>query len=1678
MSGGTITPEARVGNVPIQQSAQGVVVPLVYGKNRVGVNLIWYGDFESVEKQESQGGKGGIDTVSFDYYAAIIGAVGQGSLGINRVWRAQQKYLAAEMGDKLGLEWYNGSAGQGVWTWLQSTHSGQHVHEGGGGGFAITNMFVNEGVITVWFASQPSPPFAVGSQITVGGMDPAEHNGTFTVQACTTESVSYASQVTALAESYGSVTSTSKTLQHEDIGYSGTAYLACVRYALDQGAQIPNHTAEVTNMATGPTPLPMVIVRDLLTRCGIDNSIVQADGVDAYATAMGITCSPAITSATPTADLIDQLAVINNVGIVPSEGKLKFVPYAAQAVGDFTPNLTPAYDLTDDDFIAPGGDPITITRKSEADTFNHVQCEFADALLDYNTSITEAKDDESISRSGLRTKDKITLLGVTNANVARLVAQQVLQREIAVRNAYEFTLSPRHVLLEPMDFVTLTDSLLGLDKLVVRITSVNEQDDGTIKISAEDAPLSAFNPALYAYQSNAGFIANYNIDPGNVTAPAFFEPPSAKTTTGLEVWCAVSGQSPNWGGCDVWVSMDGTNYKFDQTIERGSRYGTLSAALPSGATTGLSVNLAGLGGQLLSGSLADAAALNTLCWVGDATGGEFLSYQVASMTAANAYTLDGLLRGAYGTLTSAKAAGSQFVRVDGGIGKSEPLDPQMVGKTIYFKFCSHNIYGAQKQSLVGVQAYSYTITGNMLKLSNTGEALNPSWSPQTITVPSNADGTGSVTGQTTALTLYAGEIKVPFSAETTDAAMPAGSVRIVSATPTAGLTVSGPVLSETSASWTVDALTAQQTTLTVLLRYKNSLGNVYDVGTTVQVTQLRAGVSGSTPPSVDVSGYTGFSVNAGGLFSPATATLSAVIEGITGATYSWSITGATPATANTSSVVITPQTGVSTISAVLTVSAPGLANPITKTVAMPVVYSGQPGQAGANGVQSAYPSIYIWTSSSTPPARPTTNSTYTWATAGYTAPAGWATIAPNNTAPNQYLWEITVPLAVSATTASSALTWTNTSYPIRNTAYNGSNGIDGTDGLNGTRTAVLDLYRWSTGAPTTFPSGSSTYTWATSQFTSPGTLNGWTQTPGTPSAGQSLYLLSQLYADSAVTATSTVAWSATTPRVISLAGTNGAAGSAGTNGANGANGTRTAVLEVYRWAASAPTSFPSGTSTYTWATGAFTTPGTPNGWSLTPAAAVSGQTLWACSVVYADQGTTATNAVTWNTSTAYAVGAAGTSGTNGSNGSNGTNGSATYLVTRTLNSSSAPTAAETQTAIGRAAIVGDIAVVNYNSGNASIQYRYTATGYVQQSAYMTGSLIVQGTITSNLIAASGISCDKLSSGNMTSGTASKAIIQLGQSGAVIGTLQSSLNVRKITSDTSLVNIAAQNNLDGNVAIWGHSAAQVNGGNGTTGSHTAENTFSTWQRLGALGSGLANAGVWGFTYADNVNSKGGVFERYTGTNSGNTGILNKAIHLATASYCAHSPSGRGKIYIVDGSGPFTGFHEGMIDLNESIEIGDIVTDIDVFYRHSISNVLFSVARSNDANNSRVLGIVSNILPIGFGIPGILWVDEQTFNDEDLGPSTKMVIHPDFEIEALQSQYKVVQINALGEGQLNVCGQNGNINAGDLLVSSAIPGKCMKQDDNIVRSNSVAKARESVVFDDPAQIKMIACIYLCG
>lgn len=60
-------------------------------------------------------------------------------------------------------------------------------------------------VATLGFANRATPPFTVGQSITVAGVTPTGYNGTYTVTACTTTSVSYANTTTGVMTAVGTI---------------------------------------------------------------------------------------------------------------------------------------------------------------------------------------------------------------------------------------------------------------------------------------------------------------------------------------------------------------------------------------------------------------------------------------------------------------------------------------------------------------------------------------------------------------------------------------------------------------------------------------------------------------------------------------------------------------------------------------------------------------------------------------------------------------------------------------------------------------------------------------------------------------------------------------------------------------------------------------------------------------------------------------------------------------------------------------------------------------------------------------------------------------------------------------------------------------------------------------------------------------------------------------------------------------------------------------------------------------------------------------------------------------------------------------------------------------------------------------------------------------------------------
>lgn len=95
----------RLDSLRITSSTEGAVIPRVYGRMRMGGNIIWATDFrEEVNTTTQGGGKGGgggkVQTTEYLYYASFAVAVCEGPItGIGRIW-ADGKLL-----DTAGITW-------------------------------------------------------------------------------------------------------------------------------------------------------------------------------------------------------------------------------------------------------------------------------------------------------------------------------------------------------------------------------------------------------------------------------------------------------------------------------------------------------------------------------------------------------------------------------------------------------------------------------------------------------------------------------------------------------------------------------------------------------------------------------------------------------------------------------------------------------------------------------------------------------------------------------------------------------------------------------------------------------------------------------------------------------------------------------------------------------------------------------------------------------------------------------------------------------------------------------------------------------------------------------------------------------------------------------------------------------------------------------------------------------------------------------------------------------------------------------------------------------------------------------------------------------------------------------------------------------------------------------------
>ena len=511
-------------------------------------------------------------------------------------------------------------------------------------------------------------------------------------------------------------------LPEHALPYSGLAYVAgYIDLSSSGGVDTYNFELQGLLRALGdgidcnPADITNYIMSDAVNGIGITGINAAAlTNFWTYCQAADLLGSLPLTDQSKAYEIVNNLCAATNTMVFDSQGELKFVPRCEEIITannvTYTPDLTVQYDLDEDDFLEfDDGTLVKFERVDASETYNQATVEFINRANGYEVETVDQQVLADISKRGLRPASTATYHFFHTKARAEQVALELALKSCYMRVTYTFRLPWNFCRLEPGDIVTLSLSTgpFLLNRVPVRIETVDEDEDGELEFTAKPLMSGIASPAKYTVFDSDRASRDLNVDPGDSTSPVIFEAPDP-ISGATKTFIAAAGGG-NWGGCNIWASDDGSTYRQIGSLAGACRYGELTAGLPVGDAVDiintLAVDLSDSGGELGSGTQADAQNMRTLCWVD----GELIAYQTATLTGVHKYNLSYLVRGRYNSPIIAHAAGSRFVRMDSDrlFGYEFPVDN--IGKTFYAKLQSFNIYGSGAQDLSNVSAVSHTI---------------------------------------------------------------------------------------------------------------------------------------------------------------------------------------------------------------------------------------------------------------------------------------------------------------------------------------------------------------------------------------------------------------------------------------------------------------------------------------------------------------------------------------------------------------------------------------------------------------------------------------------------------------------------------------------------------------------------------------------------------------------------------------------------------------------------------------------------------------------------------------------------------------------------------------------------------------------------------------------------------
>tara|TARA_R110000822_G_scaffold84867_3_gene199020 strand:- start:3853 stop:5220 length:1368 start_codon:yes stop_codon:yes gene_type:complete len=164
------------------------------------------------------------------------------------------------------------------------------------------------------------------------------------------------------------------------------------------------------------------------------------------------------------------------------------------------------------------------------------------------------------------------------------------------------------------------------------------------------------------------------------------------------------------------------------------------------------------------------------------------------------------------------------------------------------------------------------------------------------------------------------------------------------------------------------------------------------------------------------------------------------------------------------------------------------------------------------------------------------------------------------------------------------------------------------------------------------------------------------------------------------------------------------------------------------------------------------------------------------------------------------------------------------------------------------------------------------------------------------------------------------------------------------------------------------------------------------------------------------------------------------------------------------GPFTGSHDSLISKTNTTPIsGDIIKVVSTVAKRGLSQTIHEIELANSSLDKSVFGVYS-------------W--RKSLDSDVAEAPAALKDKTQTEYNTIVSAYDLVSVNGVGEGQINVCDEGGDLEIGDYICSSTVAGKGKLYTGSDMRV-VVARCMEIVDWSSESEsTKQVACVYLCG